>query len=97
MTFQIHTDGCTLSAAEQELLQTKLAKLTHLGHRLDDESVKTHVKIHLDHRHQTPSFELHAHVALPGQTLDASAVAADFAAAVDQLESKLRSQIEKLA
>jgi len=96
MLFQYDSDGCTLSDTDKDLIAAKISKLEHLGHRLDDESSKVHVQVVRGTRHNSPNFGIRVQVTIPGHSLRAEASGPEIADAADEVERKLRVQIEKL-
>jgi len=96
MLFQYDSDGCVLTDKDKELIAAKIEKLTHLGHRLDDESSKVHVQVVRGTRHNSPNYGIRVQMTIPGHSLRAEASGPEIADAADEAERKLRMQIEKL-
>lgn len=95
MIFTYHADGYSLTDKDQELIETKLGKLTDLGGRIGDESTKVHVKVYRGKRHNSPNIGIHAHFLIPGGTLDAKASGPTVRDALDEVERKLSTQAKK--
>ncbi len=96
MLFSYRDDGYEASDEDKELIAKKLEKLQKFDPRVADESVKIHVNVFRGTRHESPNFGLRVQLTIPGNSLRAEASGKTIADAVDEVERKLRTQIEKL-
>ena len=96
MIFSYREDGYEISDKDKELIEKKLEKLRKFDPRVADESVKIHVNVFRGTRHESPNFGIRTQLTIPGNSLRAEASGKTIADAVDEVERKLRAQIEKL-
>jgi len=99
MIFSYRDDGYELSGNDKELIEAKISKLEKLDGRLsqaDEDTVKVHVNVFRGTRHESPNFGVKVQLTAPGASLRAEASGKTIADAVDEVERKLRAQIEKL-
>ena len=96
MIFTYRTDGCTISPKDKQLIETKLNKLNHLGHRIDDESTKIHIEVVRGTRHNSPNYGMRVQLTIPSHSLRAKASDKTISSSLDEIERILRSQITKL-
>jgi len=96
MIFSYREDGYEISDEDKELIERKISKLRKFDPRVADESVKIHVNVFRGVRHESPNFGIRAQLTIPGNSLRAEASGKTIADAVDEVERKLRTQIEKL-
>ncbi|MCF7836874.1 HPF/RaiA family ribosome-associated protein [Candidatus Gracilibacteria bacterium] len=88
-------DGYTLTDEDKKNIVEKISKLAKFSHLLNDESVKVHVEVVRGKKHESPNFGLRVQVTVPGKSLRAEASGKTISDAVDEVERKLRAQIEK--
>jgi len=88
-------DGYTLTDEDKEVITEKISKLAKFSHLLNDESVKVHTEVVRGKKHESPNFGLRVQVTVPGKSLRAEASGKTISDAVDEVERKLRAQIEK--
>lgn len=91
-----NADGYTLRPEDKELIEAKLSKLTKFNSRVADESVKVHTEVVRGTRHNSPNFGIRVTLTIPGDSLRAEASGKTIADAIDEIERKLKAQIEKL-
>ncbi|MBU1089633.1 HPF/RaiA family ribosome-associated protein [Patescibacteria group bacterium] len=99
MIFSYREDGYETSDKDKELIEKKLVKLEKFDNRLnqaDEDAVKIHVNLFRGKKHNSPNFGLRVQLTFTGNSLRAEASGETIANAVDEVERKLRMQIEKL-
>lgn len=99
MLFSYRVDGYEISAEDKDLIETKIAKLAKFDNRIaqaDNDAVKIHVNLFRGTRHNSPNFGLKIQLTAPGLSLRGEASGKTVADAADEVERKLRVQIEKI-
>lgn len=96
MIFDYHTDGCTITDDDKELIESKIEKLSKFDKRIADESVKVHVEIVRGTRHNKPNYGARVQITIPGGSLRAETSGKTIADAIDEIEKKFRNAITKL-
>ncbi len=96
MIFSYREDGYEITDEDKELIESKLEKLCKFDTRVADESVKAHINVFRGTRHESPNFGIRTQLTIPGNSLRAEASGKTIVNAVDEIERKLRAQIEKL-
>ncbi|MFA6458619.1 MAG: HPF/RaiA family ribosome-associated protein [Patescibacteria group bacterium] len=89
-------DGYEPSEQDRELIIEKISKLERFDARLADESTTVHVEIVRGKKHASPNFGLRVQITIPGGALRAEASGKTVAEATDEVERKLRAQVEKM-
>lgn len=98
MLFSYRVDGYEVLPRDKELIEEKIAKLEKFDNRLsraDEDAVKVHVNLFRGTRHNSPNFGLKIQLTGPGMSLRGEASGKTVADAIDEVERKLRAQIEK--
>ncbi|MCF7846050.1 MAG: HPF/RaiA family ribosome-associated protein [Candidatus Peribacteraceae bacterium] len=99
MLFSYRVDGYEVLPRDKELIETKLEKLEKFDNRLsrtDDDAVKVHVNLFRGTRHNSPNFGLKIQLTGPGVSFRGEASGKTVADAADEVERKLRAQIERI-
>ncbi len=99
MLFDYRVDGYELSERDRETIKTKLFKLKKFDPRLRDadrDTIKVHVNVFRGTRHESPNFGLKVQLTAAGISLRAEASGKTIFDTIDEIERKLRAQIEKL-
>lgn len=91
-----NADGYTLTQEDKDLIEAKLTKLNKFHPRVADESSKVHAEVVRGTRHNSPNFGIRVTLTIPGDSLRAEASGKTIADAIDEVERKLKAQIEKL-
>jgi ribosomal subunit interface protein len=89
-------DGYEPSEKDRELIKEKISKLAKFDPRLANESTSVHVEIVRGKKHVSPNFGISVQITIPGGSLRGEASGTTIAEAIDKVEKKIRSQIEKL-
>lgn len=96
MIFNYRVDGYTITDQDKTIIEEKITKLEKFDSRVGDESAKAHIEVVRGTRHQTPNFGVHAQLFIPGHSLRAEASGKTIPDAIDEVERKLRAQIERI-
>ncbi len=98
MLFDYRVDGYEITDQDKELIEEKIAKLEKFDARLsksDDDTIKVHVNLFRGTRHNSPNFGLKIQLTVPGDSFRAEASGKTIADAIDEVERKFRTQIQK--
>ena len=98
MLFSYRIDGYEAVKKDRILIEEKIAKLEKFDPRIgqsDPDAVKVHVNLFRGTRHESPNFGLKIQLTAPGLSLRAEASGKTIADAIDEIERKLRVQIDK--
>jgi len=96
MQFQFHTIGFKLSAEQEELIQEKIQNVSKIASRVDDES--TIVRVDFEHTRfpeEDKRFNSEVTIFAPGAVIRAECYESTVENAIDTIEDKLRSQLER--
>jgi len=99
MLFDYRVDGYEITKKDQALIEEKILKLEKFDNRLqqaDEDTVKIHVNLVRGTRHNSPNFGLRVQLTAPSISLRAEASGKTIPNAMDEVERKLRVQLEKL-
>ncbi|MFH0776032.1 MAG: HPF/RaiA family ribosome-associated protein [Patescibacteria group bacterium] len=98
MIFDYRVDGYEILPRDKKLIEEKIVKLERFDNRLaksDEDAVKVHVNLFRGTRHNSPNFGLKVQITAAGISLRGEASGKTVADAIDEVERKLRAQIEK--
>lgn len=96
MKINIHSKNIDLSQEHKDYITEKMEKLAHYGGRVDDESSEIRVEIDKEtNRNIEKNIVIQVTLFVPHSTIRAEDHADSVEAAVDEVEEKLKKQIER--
>lgn len=96
MQLQIHTEGVTLNAKDENYLNKKIMNLQKYGERISDESVIAKIDIRQDLvKTSTSTISLHVTIYMPKALIRAAVSSRSIKECADGVVEKLKKQLEK--
>lgn len=96
MQIKINTQHLSLSAAQEELFDRKVAHLAHLASRISDESSELRLDLkYRETRRPEDAYECHLTCFVPHDTLRAGSQGPSLENAVDEVVDKMKAQIDR--